>query len=159
MRLYPPSRWTEVAGIALGLLAVALPAAGVAWWLRRPPLDGLEAELAAAQRLADGAEAYYAMTAATREEADASTRVVRALAAAWQREFGIAVQGTPQLDQALLAFVVAAACAITFELSGRSLLAPTAALSLAALDLYLLRPNKEQNQASASLSDDFSPVA
>ena len=121
-------------------------------WLAQPPLDGIGAELAASARLADSAEAYYAgMAAPNPTAARVSVRVTRALAAAWASKFGIASH-EPQLYQGGLAFVSVAACALAYELSGRSVLAPWAALVVAAADLYVLRPDAEQSRVDASFA-------
>ena len=76
---------------------------------------------------------------------------MRALAAAWDAKFAIATQ-EPQLYQSGLAFVGVAAGALAYELSGRSVLAPWAALCVAAADLYVLRPEAEQSRVDASFA-------
>ena len=133
--------------------------------------DGLPAELARAQRLDDSAPSYYSMTAPTPDEARFSAAVVHALTSGWQSKFalraesdasesgGVGGSGEGRGDdealasQLTLAFVHAATCAIVFELAGRSALAPALALTLAAADVYVLRPDTEQSRVTLSLSD------
>ena len=142
----------DLGACVLGVLAVATAAAGRALYFYDDALDGLPAEIKAAERLAANAETYFSMTARDAEVAALSTQITSGLAEAWACKF----RHTPdtKITQLVLAFVSAAACALTWELAGRSALAPAIAQSFAALDIYVIRPDPELTRVTLPL-DNF----
>lgn len=147
------------AGAAVGALAGVLVVAGAAVgrtsYFYDEARDGLPAEVDAATRLARTADSYYlGMTSTSADEAQASMAATRALAAAWTDKFAAVNEEDDEAkrSQFLLAFVHASTCALAFELSGRSVVAPAVALALTAADVYVLRPDTEQSRATLQLS-------
>ena len=129
------------AAAAGGVAALAAAAAGRALYFSEPAADGLPAEAEAAAKLAERAESYYGMTAATAAEGTASVAATRALAAAWADRFGAAGGGGEgrAAVAAASAAASAAVAALAWELGGHSIAAPALAGLLVAVDAYVLR--------------------
>ena len=142
------------AAALLAALTVASCGAGRAAYFFDEVRDGLPAELEAARRLnATAPSYYYGMTSASADEAALSTRAIGALTAAWTTKFAAVAEDDSEarFSQYALSFAHAGMCALLWELAGRSLLAPTLALALAAADVYVLRPDTEQSRARIKL--------
>lgn len=145
----------DAAAIFIGVLVVAAAAAGRAQYFYDGSRDGLPAEVDAARRLKAKAQSYYGMTAASPEEAALSCAVTTALADEWTQTFQEVEEDDDEARFAQLALAVAstALCALAWELSGRSFIAPSLALALASLDLYVLRPDTERCRATITLGE------
>lgn len=141
----------EGAAVALGVLAVALGGTGRQAYFYDGVRDGIPAELETASRLAATAETYYGMTAPSAGEAEASATATKLLAGAWTSKFDAVADGSGEASLLALAFVQAALCALSWELAGRSVVAPALALALAASDVYVLRPDTEQTRVTLPL--------
>ena len=132
----------EAASTVAGTLAVlATVATAAAISLRSASDDGddgIGAELAAADRAARGAEAYFAMVLpADPELAVEATDTFRALALAWK--FAFTPPGSRNWELPLLASARALLLAGAWEASGGALLAPITAVTFPLVDRYLLK--------------------
>ena len=142
-------------GTAMGMFAVVAAAAARCTYFYDRALDGAPAELAAARRLAQRAEGYYAMTSTSDEARRAAVHATEALAEAWARKFAVGdgLVGDDLVEQLALASASAGVCALAWELSGQSAIAPIVALALCAADVYLLRPDPELTAVTVLLDD------
>ena len=143
----------DVAAATLGVAAVSAAAAGRTAFFYDSTRDGLPGELDAAARMKASAQTYYSMTAPNAAEANQSVASMSALADVWTSKFGAVKEGDDEARTAQLALAVAhtAACALAWELSGRSPVAPVLALAASSLDVYVLRPDTERSRATLDL--------
>ncbi|KAG8458412.1 hypothetical protein KFE25_004553 [Diacronema lutheri] len=140
-------------GPAAAALLAALPAAARGALHAAPPLDGIDAECAAAARAKRGAASYFSMCPPRDGgEPDDAAAALCALADGWLSKFERPAAASPAVGaQAASAFGASLACALAWQLSGGALAAPFLARAIAALDAYALRPNAEAARATIIL--------
>ena len=155
--------------MAISLCAlIALPAAIRSAYHYMPPLDGINAECKSLKQSKVNAGAYFNMNPnVAKAGADPleATAIFQQLADGWLETYGGVAGKDDDEDnnnqiawkQGLLAFGGSLACALSYQFSDQSLMAPLLARLLAAANHYLIQDRKESCRKSVKLHLSPSP--
>ena len=143
---------------------IALPAAIRSAYHYMPPLDGIHAECKSLKQAKANAGAYFNMNPNVQKTPGAdpleATAIFQQLADGWLEAYGgVGGQGDDDEDsnnnivwkQGARAFIGSLACALSYQFSGQSVMAPFLARLVAAGNLYLLQDRTESCQKSVKL--------